>query len=103
MIGCTINDAKPLICQLYPFNTIHVTRICLMKMQSAGRTAAAYDGCFVFDLDRASIVRPDFEALAAHCIRLYVYPRILLDSSGDHWQEDMAEEGDSHWRTVLGR
>jgi Fe-S-cluster containining protein len=30
--GCAMNEAKPSVCRLYPFNVIHVTRAGLMKM-----------------------------------------------------------------------
>lgn len=88
--GCMVNDAKPLVCQLYPFNTIHVTRAGLMKMQRR-KDGGCFDGCFVFDLDRAGIVRPDFEALAAYCIRLKT-TREYYRLYGDHWQEDMVKK-----------
>lgn len=87
--GCMVNDAKPLVCRLYPFNTIHVTRAGLMKMQRR-KDGDCYDGCFVFDLDSAVIVRPDFEALAAYCIRLET-TREYYRLYGDHWQEDLVK------------
>jgi Fe-S-cluster containining protein len=87
--GCAVNDAKPMVCRLYPFNTIHVTRAALMKMQRR-KDGDCYDGCFVFDLDSAGIVRPDFEALAAYCIRLET-TREYYRLYGDRWQEDMVK------------
>jgi len=87
--GCAVNEAKPSVCRLYPFNTIHVTRAALMKMQRR-KDGGCYDGCFVFDIDSACIVRPDFEALAAYCIRLET-TREYYRLCGDHWQEDLVK------------
>ncbi len=87
--GCTVNDAKPLVCRLYPFNTIHVTRASIMKMQRR-KDGDAFDGCFVFGLDNAGIVSPDFNELAAYCIQMET-TREYYRLYGDRWQEDMAK------------
>ena len=60
-----------------------------MKMQRR-KDGDASDGCFVFDLDSAGVARPDFEALAAHCIQLET-TREYYRLCGDRWQEDMAK------------
>jgi Fe-S-cluster containining protein len=87
--GCTVNDAKPTVCRLYPFNTIHVTRASILKIQRR-KDGSVFDGCYVFDLDNAGVARPDFEALAALCIQLET-TREYYRLCGDRWQEDMAK------------
>jgi Fe-S-cluster containining protein len=88
--GCTINDVKPVTCRLYPFNTLNVTRICLMKMQRA-KDGEDYKGCYVFDLPNNALALPDFEAMAANHIRLYVTREFLAQADG-RWQQSLAEQ-----------
>ena len=89
--GCTINDVKPLTCRLYPFNTLNVTRTCLLKMQKA-KDGEAYRGCFILDLPGNAIVLPDFETLAVSHIRSYV-TREFLAQTGGRWQQSLALRG----------
>lgn len=88
--GCTINDVKPLTCRLYPFNTLNVTRTCLLKMQKA-KDGEAYRGCFILDLPGNAIVLPDFETLAVSHIRSYV-TREFLAQTGGRWQQSLAQD-----------
>ena len=87
--GCSVNDGKPLVCRLYPFNTIHVTRASILKMQRK-KDGDCYDGCFIFDLNNKGIIRPDFDALAAYCIQMDT-TREYYRLCGDQWQDDMAK------------
>ena len=88
--GCTINDVKPLTCRLYPFNTLNVTRTCLLKMQKA-IDGEAYRGCFILDLPGNAIVLPDFETLAVSHIRSYI-TREFLAQTGGRWQQSLAQD-----------
>ncbi|MGA9141710.1 MAG: YkgJ family cysteine cluster protein [Methanocella sp.] len=93
-VGCTVNDAKPMVCRLYPFNTIHVTRASILKMQRK-KDGDCYDGCFIFDLCNEGIIRPDFDALAAHCIQMET-TREYYRLCDDRWQDDMAQNAVSN-------
>lgn len=88
--GCAINDVKPLTCRLYPFNTLNVTRICLLKMQKM-KDGEAYRGCFILDLPGNAIVPPDYEALAVSHIQSFV-TREYLAQTGGQWQQSLAHE-----------
>lgn len=88
--GCTVNEAKPMVCQLYPFNTIHVTRASLLKMQRK-KDGDCYDGCFIYGIKNEGIASPDFETLAAHCIRMET-TREYYRLYGDRWQEDNVQK-----------
>jgi hypothetical protein len=94
--GCAVNDVKPDVCRLYPFNTLHVTRASLLKMTRM-KDDVHYKNCFIFDLPGNAIVPPDFEALAAYHVRLLVTRDYFARYSG-RWHEDIArsvmEEGE---------
>jgi Fe-S-cluster containining protein len=86
--GCTVNDAKPMVCRLYPFNTIHVTRASILKMQRK-KDGGRYDDCFIFQPGNDGLILPDFAAIAAHCIRMET-TRDYYRQYGDRWQDDQA-------------
>ncbi|HEY3272613.1 MAG TPA: YkgJ family cysteine cluster protein [Methanocella sp.] len=88
--GCTINDVKPEICRLYPFNTLHVTRASLLKMQRM-KDGECYKGCYVFGFGNHSVLVPDFDALAAYHIRMFVTREYFTRSDGQ-WHDDLARK-----------
>ncbi|OPY28591.1 MAG: Flagellin N-methylase [Methanocella sp. PtaU1.Bin125] len=88
--GCTVNEAKPAVCRLYPFNTIHVTRASLLKMQRK-KDGDCYDSCYIFSIPDEGVIGPDYEALAAHWIRMET-TREYYRLYGDRWQEDQAQK-----------
>jgi Fe-S-cluster containining protein len=89
-IGCSINDAKPLTCRLYPFNDFTGARISIMKMQRA-KDGEAFKGCYIFNLPNNTIIVPDFTAMAVHHLQRYV-TREYLAQAGDRWQPGLAEK-----------
>lgn len=89
-IGCTINDVKPVTCNLYPFKDFNVTRICLLKMQRK-KDGEDYKDCYIFDLPNNAIIPTDFEALAANHIQRYVTQEFLAQSD-DRWQSGLAQK-----------
>jgi Fe-S-cluster containining protein len=89
-VGCTINDVKPVTCQLYPFNDINITRVCLLKMQRI-KDGEDYNGCYILDLPNNNIILPDFESLAANHIRRYITQEFLAQSD-DRWNTGLAQK-----------
>jgi Fe-S-cluster containining protein len=93
--GCSIHDVKPLVCRLYPLNTLHVTRASLLKMVRMNDDAG-YKSCYLFDFPDNAIVPPDFRALAVHHVHMSV-TREYYARYGGKWHEDLArramEEG----------
>lgn len=86
--GCVIHDVKPLVCRLYPFNTLHVTRASLLKMTRL-KDDVHSKGCYIFDLPDNAIVPPDFEALAVYHVHMTV-TREYYARYGGRWHEDLA-------------
>lgn len=88
--GCSINDVKPLICQIYPFNTLHVTRASLLKMQRM-KDGESYKGCYVCGFENNSVIVPDFNVLADYHIRMFVTREYFARSEGK-WHDDLARK-----------
>lgn len=98
--GCTINDVKPLVCRLYPFNTLHVTRACLLQMVRL-KDDERYKDCFVFDLPGNAVIQPDFKALAAYHIHMSV-TREYFARYGGKWHEDLARKAMEGGKRLAG-
>lgn len=89
-IGCSINDVKPVTCQLYPFNNFTGARICILKMQRA-KDGEAFKDCYIFDMPNNTIIVPDFTSLAIHHLQRYV-TRDYLAQADDRWQPGLADK-----------
>jgi Fe-S-cluster containining protein len=98
--GCSINDIKPLVCRLYPFNTIHVTRASLLKMVRLNDDVR-YKGCYIFDLPGNAIVPPDFKALAVYHVHMTV-TRDYFARYGSKWHENIARAAMSEGERLAG-
>ncbi len=89
-----------MVCSLYPFNTIHVTRASILKLQRK-KDGDCYDGCFIFDLSNEGVIGPDFDALAAYCIQMET-TREYYRLCDDRWQDDMAQMAISNGTRLSG-
>jgi Fe-S-cluster containining protein len=98
--GCTINDVKPLVCRLYPFNTVHVTRASLFKMQRM-KDDERYSDCYIFDFPNNSVMSPDFKALAVNHIHMSVTREYYTRYDGK-WHEDLARQAMEEGKRLAG-